>query len=269
VQCPGIGDLSAVVAVTQPSGPAHGTLFAHQGTGGTDFYEAGIDQFLANGLRVVQVRWESDWEQTAASGILAAACRPATVMKWAFDTVNAQRRTDAFCAIGHSGGTGVIAYALAHYGMGDYLDYVALNSGPPLGRIDYGCAPSAYYTGPQRTLCAEIPDAPLALPADMFNRWENTRSCRTAPPPPADIQRWAHDSVISPGAVYDYPKTLVAFWDCATKPLSTTSGAFFYSQQITSKKTVTCFTDCQFEALGPAAEQTMEADVIASCVPRH
>ena len=128
VRCPGIEDLQATAAVTEPSASLKGTLFAHSGGGGTSYYTQNIASYLGAGLRVVQVKWASSWEQTQPSttGLLASACRPATVLKWTFDNPHGQSRALAFCGVGHSGGSGVLAYALAHYGMGDYLDYAAL-----------------------------------------------------------------------------------------------------------------------------------------------
>ena len=271
VRCPGIEDLQATAAVTEPSGGGlKGTLFAHAGGDGTSYYSENISTYLAAGLRVVQVKWASSWEQTQPSttGVLTAACRPATVMKWAFDNPHGQNRTLAFCGVGHSGGSGVLAYSLAHYGMGDYLDYAALTAGPPFGRIDYGCAPQTY-SGPPRMLCPELPDASVQLPSSTLNTWEHTTTCGSSSPPAADVQRWAADSIVSQGATYSYPRTVVTFWDCAVNPNGTTGGAFFYSQAITSQKSVTCFTSCRGEDLGSSGWAAQAGDLVRQCVPRH
>src|SRR5258708_14930462 len=115
VHCPGIEDATAVLQSTNPSGTAKGTIFAHSGGGGTGFYTTNVAAFAQGGYRVVQVRWTSDWEKTQTAGILAAACRPATVMQWIWDNIHKADKTSAYCAVGHSGGSGVISYALAHY----------------------------------------------------------------------------------------------------------------------------------------------------------
>ena len=57
VRCPGIEDLQATAAVTEPSGGGlKGTLFAHAGGDGTSYYSENISTYLAAGLRVVQVK---------------------------------------------------------------------------------------------------------------------------------------------------------------------------------------------------------------------
>ncbi len=268
VRCPGIEDVTAVLQITDPSSPAKGTIFAHLGGGGTNFYTTNVAAFVQNGYRVVQVRWTSDWEKTQSSGILAASCRPATAMQWIFDNVHKADKSVAYCAVGHSGGSGAISYSLAHYGMDAVLDYAQLTAGPPFGRIDYGCAPQTY-VGPPRTLCSDLMDAPVALPAMLLNNWENTTTCGSMMPNPAELTKWTADSVVSAGADYDHPKTLVTFWDCTVNPNGTTGGAYFYSQKITSQHTVTCFTQCNGEDLGNAGWNTALQSVIADCKPRH
>jgi hypothetical protein len=267
VHCPGISDLDAVVAVTEPNGTVRGTIFAHGGGGGTAFYSQNLSDYLAANYRVVQVRWATDWEQTT-DGILAAACRPATLLQWVFDTVHGADRSTGFCGVGQSGGSGVLSYLLSHYGSGTILDYAAPSAGPPFGRIDYGCAPSTY-AGPLRTLCPALTDAPVTLPPARMNPWENTQTCGAASPDPTEIAKWAADSVVSPGASYDYPQTVVDFFDCVTNPNGTTGGAYFYSQEITSAHAVRCFTACSGEDLGTAGWATLRDDVLAGCVPRH
>ncbi len=268
VTCTGLADAQAIVAVRQPSGTAKGTVYVHGGGGGDQFYNTNADEIVSAGFRTAQVRWSSDWETTAKDGIKAAACRPATVLKWVFDNVQNGDRKTGYCAMGHSGGSSVLAYSLAHYGGGSLLDYASLLAGPPFGRIDYGCAPSTY-SGPATNLCAELPNAPYALPTDKMDAWENTSSCGAATPVPADVAKWAADSVVSPGATYDYPKTLVDFLDCAVNPNGTTGGAFFYSQKIGSSHSVSCPTDCSGEALGTIGTAKQLQLMIAGCVARH
>jgi len=267
--CPGIEDLTAILKVMEPSGPAKGTIFAHNGGGGTNFYgHPNLDTYVAAGFRIALVRWLSDWEQTQTAGILDGACRPATVMQWVFDNVHQGGTSAAFCGIGQSGGSGVLAYALAHYGMDQILDYAALSAGPPFGRIDYGCAPETY-SGSLPSLCSGGSSISLALPPTNLDPWENTTTCGTGMPSSADLAKWAADSVVSPTANYAYPKTLVSFFDCMANPNGTTGGAYFYSQQITSQRDVTCYTACTGEELGSQGWSDYGAAVLDQCVPRH
>ncbi len=79
----------------------------------------------------------------------------------------------------------------------------------------------------------------------------------------------ARFEVVSPGADYDYPRTLVSFWDCATMTNGTAGGAYFYSQAVTSTHTVQCFTACSGEALGAAGIMGIGEAMLSDCVPRH
>ncbi|HJZ86020.1 MAG TPA: hypothetical protein VKN99_12665 [Polyangia bacterium] len=271
VSCPGIADAQAIVAVTEPASPAVGTVVMHAGGGGTGYLNDGFaDPYLAHNLRVVQMRWSADWEQTASSGVLAAACRPATVIRWIFQNLHQGDRSRGFCGQGHSGGSGVLSYALTHYGLKDSFDFVVPSAGPPFGRIDYGCDP-ALYTGPPRNLCPQLTNAPIAFPPHRVDAWENTTTCGTPNPPVADQARWAADSVVSPGADFDYPQTVMSFWFCATNPNETTGLGSFYIERISSQKSVTCATQCTGEGVfnDPQAHQMMIDAMVAGCVPRH
>jgi hypothetical protein len=270
VHCGGLPDLGATVAVVTPP-KVEATVVAFSGGGGVDFYGPARNALLATDrFRLALVKWDSDWEQTPSSGILAAACRPATALQWVFDSIHGKDRTHAFCATGHSGGSGQISYSLAHYGRGDILDYAALSAGPPFGRIDYGCAP-ATYSGPPRALCSLLPDAVLPLP-DKVDGWENTTTCGSATPDPADVAKWKSDSVVSPGAVYAYPATPVEFFVCTYQPNGTTGGAYFYSKEITTKHAVFCFDGpndgCKGEGLGNGVSKLVD-QLIVNCVPHH
>jgi hypothetical protein len=265
VQCPGIEDLPATIAVAQPNVAPKGTIFAHLGGGGTDFFTANLGAMLSAGYRTFQIAWSTDWEQTKSAGILQGACRPATAMQWAYDNVQKGDTTTAFCGIGHSGGSAVLAYSLAHYGMERVLDYAQLQAGPPFGRIDYACDPASYM-GPPRMLCPENPDAPITLKPEV-GTWENTGDCGGTATD-SDRAKWAADSVVSPGADYDYGATPVDFIDCATNPNGTTGGAYFYSSAIKSPHTVSCPTQCSGESLGTDGLATALSEMLANCTPR-
>jgi hypothetical protein len=86
-----------------------------------------IATFVADGLIVVEVAWEQPgiWGGPRARTL---ACRYATVARWARDSLYAG---GLFAAQGTSGGASQIAFALAHYGIRDFLDLANLGSGPP------------------------------------------------------------------------------------------------------------------------------------------
>jgi hypothetical protein len=109
----------------------------------------------------------------------------------------------------------------------------------------------------------------MALPGRTMDDWENTTTCGSATPLPADLAKWTADSVVSAGADYDYPRTVVALFNCTINPNGTTGGAFFYGQRITSAHAQTCFTQCAGEDLGTAGWAAALQAVIADCKPRH
>jgi hypothetical protein len=273
----GAPPLGVTVVITEPSGTLKGSVFLHSGSDGTTLATSPSD-FLSAGLRTIAVAWDSEWEQTPTLGILAAACRPATLMKWAFDTPHHASRQAAFCAQGESAGSGVISYALAHYGMDAYLDYASLVSGPPFGRIDYGCAP-ATYTGVPRAVCTgqsgALDPAPYTYspgPITLVNTGENTTTCTDANPPLSDVARWKADSIVSPGALYDYPKTPLRFFYCTSATTNEVTGlGSFYYELITSTKSEGCYTSCTGEevAQDPAGATDITSSMLTNCVPRH
>jgi hypothetical protein len=155
--------------------------------------------------------------------------------------------------------------------MDAYLDYVSLTAGPPFGRIDLGCDPQSY-TGPPLALCPELSNAPFTDGSAVntkLDTWEHTTTCGAPSPSSEDQQRWAADSMVSATANYNYPQTGVAFRDCAINPNGTTGGAYFFSQAISSARTVECFTGCSGEDLGSAGWTAQGNDLIANCQPRH
>src|SRR6185503_13654030 len=107
-----LGSVTAVMDVTCPMGtPPNATCKQVTVTGcpgiETESIDAGVAvAYAQGGYRQVFVSWATDWEQTQASGIKTAACRPATMMKWIFDepSIHAASRTIGFCGEGFSGG---------------------------------------------------------------------------------------------------------------------------------------------------------------------
>jgi hypothetical protein len=275
VSCPGLLDAQATIGVTEPVVPAIATVILHNGGGGTTIFDNGFpDALVARGVRSVQVTWVTDWPVPA--GAKVSACRPASVFRWLFDEIHGGDRTRGFCALGHSGGSAAVAYALAFYGLGDHLDFALLNSGPPLGRIDYGCEPDLYTGGP-RYLCPEIPDAKYDYESSRWeeiDRIEATASCGEPweDSTVSERARWESDSLVSTGAVFDYPQTPLAFYYCSTEPNSAVGLGSFYLEQVTSSKVVHCIGgECTGEGTyrDPLGFAQMVNDLVTSCVPNH
>ncbi len=111
-----------------------------------DYFEAGYE--------IVQMEWSDNWEQTydpfpttnpkTYGNVQNAACRPATFLNYIYQNVFLtsvfnNNNTAGMCAQGISGGSAAIAYALAYYGAGSYIDNAELVSGPVLSDIEQGC----------------------------------------------------------------------------------------------------------------------------------
>jgi hypothetical protein len=159
VSCPKVPDLTAILSEAFPTVTAKGTIILMNGGGGTAFFNSGFpNTYLADGFRVVQLAWTSDWEDAGGVGLKSASCRNATVFRYLFYTVQAADRKSGFCAQGTSGGGAAIGYSLAQYQLSDFFDYVVIGAGPGVARLDYGCD-KALYTGP--TNGRQTPSSPL------------------------------------------------------------------------------------------------------------
>lgn len=265
--CPGIESESIDATVGVLAGSGAGTIVHFSGGGGEGIESTGAQAYTAAGYQQVFVAWATDWEQTASAGIKTAACRPATVLQWAFDTVHGGDRTTGFCGQGFSGGSGQLGYALATYGMGAVLDYVNELSGPPFARIDLGCDGNAPATA---TACGA--SVTMRLPSKL-DGWENIQapnSCGATTNTAAEITRWQQDS-IGVGGVYAYPHTRVEFFDCTNQATAVTGMAQLYEMQITSDTSYHCYSQtdgCQGEALGSGAQEAVAA-MRAGCIARH
>lgn len=137
VACPSVPGASATLGITRPASTAsnRGTIVLTTGGDGTNFRDspltpAMILTFVADGLVVVQVAWDPPgiWGGPRARTL---ACRYATAARWIYDNVHTGGRSRTFAAQGTSGGAAQIAFGLAHYGLGDFVDLANLGGGPP------------------------------------------------------------------------------------------------------------------------------------------
>jgi hypothetical protein len=267
--------INAMIAIVPPNGAVNGTVIHLIGGGGEGYETAGVDQYSANNLLQVFVDWATDWELTKSVGIKAAACRPATIMKWIFDNVHTGGHTAPFCGQGHSGGSGQLGYALAQYGMGDYFDYVNELSGPPFARIDLGCDGDAPQTA---SVCGV--DDPTHLPPSLMDPWERIAqplTCGAQGVPAAELERWKNDS-ITIGGVYNYPNTEVQFFDCTYKATGVTAMAQIYFNTISQAEgpsgqvgfnCVSQADGCSGEGLGPTGNTQLANALVTGCKRRH
>jgi hypothetical protein len=263
--------LGATIVALPPAGAATGTIVHFKGGGGEGLENLGLADYRAAGFQQVFVSWDADWEQTASHGILAAACRPATVLRWIFAKHHASSRALPFCAQGKSGGSGQLGYALSHYGQADILDFVSELAGPPFSRIDLGCDGDAPATA---ELCGAT--VTMRLP-DKLTGWENMPPplrCGDRAVPAGELARWRADSIAFGGS-YAYPRTRVAFFDCTNNaPAVAAMSKLLYDQLAATGVTDashTCFgvaEGCQGEGLGTGEAVAIQA-MLDGCTPRH
>jgi hypothetical protein len=276
VTCTGLPDLDATLARSGPTANPNGTIIMLNGGPGTSLLNKGFaDVYAADGFQVIQLAWASDWADAQGAGVKSAACRPASVFQFVFNTMHQRSRTRGFCGQGISGGGAALAYSLAHYGMSNLFDYVVIAAGPGVSRMDYGCDPSLY-TGPPRNLCPLLPNAMYSYAGgQLWNGWENTTTCAAANPLPSDIDRWTADSIVSAGANYSYPNTGMSWFFCATPPASggSTGQSTFLIDNVNPKNTppdVNCYSgSCKEDVWSdPNAFNATLSEMLAQCTPK-
>jgi hypothetical protein len=297
--CPGAPNLGATVwfVTLAPGTPLKGTIFLHGGGGGTDNFTSADSSrhtleanYEAAGFQLLDIAWDSDWEQTSTPSIVGGACRPASVARWAFSSshIHGARRDIGFCGQGQSGGSAVMGYLLAEYGLEDILDYAMFSAGPVFARVDCGCdtaAPGCALT----QLCPELPLATMQAHLGYGQKaWldslTGTSTCgqNTGSNPGDPI--WNADSVVTaPGADLVYLRTGMSAWYCvdpATLNTSSPEGSYFVhaaSQlQVGRRPDVFCTaTGCTGEGVfrgtigGVPVTTLMAQKMAAGCIPRH
>jgi hypothetical protein len=140
VTCPNTDNIYVTFGYIGPTvrSTPYGTIVLFSGSDGTSPYFDGshyyAGQYVSN-YTVVQFEWASPgWEQASPSGtypdsILAAACRPATLLNYFKNNSFIHPSSAAMCAQGSSAGSAAISYSMSRYGA-TYLTNVELQSGP-------------------------------------------------------------------------------------------------------------------------------------------
>jgi len=229
VSCPGVPDVQAYVKTNSPTGTLLGTVTYNTGTAGNGLYESiftfgstAVNNVLSAGYRTVQISWgtpfntnQPDGWVLGPGGVMAGACRYATVTKWIYDNIQ-NNTTLPYCATANSGGAGVLAYALSQYHSSDILSMAEVTSGPPTGRLDWGCGclegKKTVQCGSSTSLgtCFGKADSPIWDPA--YDPAATNSVCSTAVNgtlPPGGLNFLLGDSVEAPGALYSFPHTFV------------------------------------------------------------
>lgn len=287
ISCPNTQSISYTFGYLNPAGivpgvsQAKGVIVLFNGSGGTAPGNLGYaSQYFTAGYEVVELEWDGDWEQTynpfpnGTYGNIQnanAACRPATFLNYVYTTifpaVSREYSAAGMCAHGVSAGSAQIAYSLAYYGAGSYLDNVELLSGPVFGDVEQGCqwGPQA----PQVTVCGQsnyhggqygcqlgaggstwsLYPTYLTGANTSVGKWTNDLSCAdangtTTSTSSASQSRWLAQSIVDQEATtglgatpsFDYPSTGVSAWLCRSVQSGTGSpnnsspqGQIFYA----------------------------------------
>lgn len=229
VSCPGVPDVSVYLKANSPTGASLGTVTYNTGTDGNGLYESiftfgstAVQNVLNAGFSTVQIDWGTPFNKNqpdgwvlGTGGVLATACRYATVTQWIYDNVQANTSLP-YCATGNSGGAGALAYALSQYNSSNILSMAEVTSGPPTGRLDWGCGcvegKLAVQCGTATTLgtCFGNADAPVWDPA--YDPASTPGVCTNAVNgilPPGGLNFFLNDSAEAPGGNFNYPHTFV------------------------------------------------------------
>jgi hypothetical protein len=206
-----------------------GTVTYNTGTDGNGLYEStftfgstAVQNVLNAGFTTVQIDWGTPFNTQqpkgwvlGPGGMIAAACRYATVTQWVYDNIQANTSLP-YCATGNSGGAGALAFALSQYSSSNILSMAEVTSGPPTGRLDWGCGcvqgKLPVQCGSSTTLGTGFgkADAPVWDPA--YDPAAATGVCTNAVSgilPPGGLNFFLNDSAEAPGANFNYPHTFV------------------------------------------------------------
>ncbi len=301
VACPredgGAFRLAADVKVSDPPGGTtlRGTVLLGTGSGGTSFYESNypgaapglIRPLRELGFRVVQRRWMGPgWLSASDQGQARHACLYATLAAYlASPDAGVHAPGTPFCATGNSGGSSEIAYALARYGAGSYLDFAVMSGGPPHGRIDYGCGAEPRWN-PQ-DLCdypthRSSASGVCTYGANVRALFDEARGfdagsgpCQLTPDGGTGLaywgEKWREESAGSASATFAYPATPVRFLhgdldDTEAVPIG---AAFFELVETDKARIVLAGVGHPVPSFDAGREKIFEQLVDGGCVLRH
>jgi hypothetical protein len=284
ISCPGVPDVQAYVKTNSPTGTSLGTATYTTGTDGNGLYESiftygdiAVGNVLDAGFTTVQISWGTPFNSDqpggwveGPGGVLATACRYATIHQWIYN--NIQNNTSLpFCATGNSGGAGALAYALSQYPTN--LSMAEVTSGPPSGRLDWGCGCQegklAVQCGTSSSLgtCFGTSDAPVWDPA--YNPNVTPGLCTDAVDgtlPPGGLNFFLGDSVEAPGANYDLPNTYVNLVFGSADDSSAIPIGQDWFNNITTQKAQVCVTGGEHSmANTEAGAEQIANDLINLC----
>lgn len=289
ITCPNVDvpSYTAYVKIIAPARPIGTIIFTTGGTGTTlyEFGTNGVDGYAATvvstvfsaGYEAVQLTFGAPfssgpgWQYDAnGQGVRAAACRYAMVVQW----LAQQTPSVPLCATGNSAGGALIGEGLAHYGLGSYLTFAEITSGPPFSRVDLACSPTT--VGVQAEPCSHANVGPSVGISDATNYIDPAYPgpwCSQSIQPPGSTQyqqQFQNDSITlpaSPDAVLNYPSTTIKFLfgelDTSSAPLQ---GMEYQSQITSSQLAPGCVSGAPHDipSFLPGA-QTIATDLTTNC----
>ena len=232
VSCPNVPDIFAYVKTDAPSGTSLGTVTYSTGTNGNGLYESiftfgstAVGNVGTAGFTTVQISWGTPFNSNQPNGwvegpggVLATACRYATVTQWIYDNIHLDNASLPYCATANSGGAGVLAYALSQYPRATSCRW-------PKSPADHRPAASTGAAVARKANCQSSADRRLrsgtcfgktdgAIWDPAYDPAGTAALCSTATQsggnlPPGGLNFFLGDSVEAPGAAYNFPKTNV------------------------------------------------------------
>jgi hypothetical protein len=283
VSCPNVPDLFAYVKTNTPTGTPLGVASYGTGTEGNGLYESiftfggtAVGNVLNAGFITVQISWgtpfnsgqPNGWVQ-GPGGVLAASCRYATVVQWIQQNIGTSTPNLPYCATANSGGAGALAYTLSQYP--NTLSMAEVTSGPPTGRLDWGCG---CVEGKLAVQCGSSTSLGTCFGKTDGAIWDGAYSpntlCSTAAGggalPPGGLDFFLGDSVEAPGANYSFPNTFVNLVFGGADNSSAIPIGQDWFNNITSSKAQACVADGQHSLANtlPGAQQIAN-DLISMC----
>jgi hypothetical protein len=314
-----LNDLGITFGYVTPASPK-GTIVLFTQSGGTipgANIGAGTDYFGAYysaGFQVIQTAWDSNWEDsgTSTKNIAYAAGRVAAFLSYIktnlYDPIHLTLPTAGMCAQGDSAWAAAIAYSLAWYDAGTYLDKADMMSGPPLSDLAQGCdvtgSNSLVKVCPAGQLGCNPANSPSSWKApivytdarDGVRMWSDDVTLgapgvcrRTGGDTSAQASvEWKAMS-ISDGTIgtFNYPQTNLTAWICSsvansrTMNNSSTQAQLFFQNFTNSSQTFALQINGVSKCAGPegvsqgiapgggSGSHAIETDMLATCVSHH
>jgi hypothetical protein len=262
-----------------PSGTPKGVVTLTPGGTSTQLFEdyvygsVTIQNLLKSRFLVAEMTFgapftnaEQGWQTNAnGSGPRAASCRYATATHWIKTNLATQV---PLCAAGLSAASQQIAEGLAHYGLGQYLAFAELGSGPPFTRTDEACIRSSaqsheYCSGVNIGLNVGVANAHNYIDPSYPGPWCSDATETGSTQHQAEFYA---DSVTSSDAFLNYPNTTVWFLYGSLDNSAAINQGELYRKNISSANHAACVPNAPHAlADSLAGAQQIASDMSLQC----